>query len=91
MGTTQAINPEFFREYDVRGFVGRDLNPDFIYGLGRAIATLAHERGAKVMTAGRDCRLSSERYQATIMLGLSNGGISVIDIGLCVTPSQAGM
>jgi phosphomannomutase len=54
MGTTQAINPEVFREYD-------------------------------------DCRLSSERYQATIMLGLSNGGISVIDIGLCVTPSQAGM
>lgn len=86
MGMSPAINPEVFREYDVRGLVGRDLNPDFIYGLGRAIATLARERGAKVMTAGRDCRLSSADYQAAVVRGLIDGGLTLLDIGLCATP-----
>ncbi len=86
MQSPPALNPEVFREYDVRGLVGRDLNPDFVYGLGRAIATLAAERGAKVVTAGRDCRLSSEDYQDAVMRGLIDGGMTVVDIGLCATP-----
>jgi len=38
------------------------------------------------MTVGRDCRLSSEEYQAAIIKGLRSAGIDVIDIGLCATP-----
>ena len=53
------MNPEVFREYDVRGVVERDLNFDFVYNLGRAIGTYGVKHGVKTMTVGRDCRLSS--------------------------------
>jgi len=80
------MNPEVFREYDVRGVVNRDLNFDFVYGLGRAIGTYGTNHGVKTMTVGRDCRLSSKEYQGAIESGIRSTGINVIDIGLCATP-----
>ncbi|MEW6335342.1 MAG: phosphomannomutase, partial [Thermodesulfobacteriota bacterium] len=80
------MNPEVFREYDVRGVVDRDLNPDFAYLLGRAIGTLAASRGARQMALGRDCRLSSESYLDMVGRGVRSAGVDVIDIGLCATP-----
>ena len=80
------MNPQVFREYDVRGLVGEDLNHDFVRDLGRAIGTYGKERDVRVMTVGRDCRLSSEEYQKAIIEGLRAAGTDVIDIGLCATP-----
>ncbi len=80
------MNTEVFREYDVRGTVDKDLTPDFVYHLGRAIGTYARRHGVKIMTVGRDCRLSSESYAETVGRGVSDTGISIIDIGLCATP-----
>ena len=82
----KGLNPEVFREYDVRGVVDRDLTPDFAYCLGRAIGTYAFGQGVRKMTLGRDCRLSSESYQEALGRGLVNAGIDVSDIGLCATP-----
>ncbi len=80
------MNAEVFREYDVRGVVGKDLNTDFVYDLGRAIGTLAQRRGITTMTLGRDCRLSSPDYHETVKKGLNAAGIQIIDIGACATP-----
>lgn len=80
------MNPEVFREYDVRGVVDRDLNDEFVYNLGKAIGTYGKNKGAKTMTIGRDCRLTSEEYQNAITKGITSTGIDVIDIGLCATP-----
>ncbi len=80
------MNPQVFREYDVRGLVGEDLNHGFVHDLGRATGTYGKEHGVKVMTVGRDCRLSSEEYQGALIGGLRTAGIDVIDIGLCATP-----
>jgi phosphomannomutase/phosphoglucomutase len=80
------MNPEVFREYDVRGVVGRDLDDEFAYTLGRAIGTYAARRGLKNMVLGRDCRLSSKGYQAAAARGIQAAGIDVINIGLCATP-----
>ncbi|MEA2014520.1 MAG: phosphomannomutase/phosphoglucomutase [Thermodesulfobacteriota bacterium] len=80
------MNPQVFREYDVRGIVGEDLDHDFVYDLGRAIGTYGKARNVKTMTIGRDCRLSSEEYLKTVTEGLLSTGIDVIDIGLCATP-----
>jgi Phosphomannomutase len=49
-----VINPEVFREYDVRGIVDKDFNFDFVYNLGRSIGTYAIPRGVKAMTFGMD-------------------------------------
>lgn len=80
------FNPKVFREYDVRGVVGSDLNDEFVRELGKAIGTYAGDRGVKSMTLGRDCRLSSAGYRSALMEGLLSTGIDVTDIGLCATP-----
>jgi phosphomannomutase / phosphoglucomutase len=80
------VNPEIFREYDVRGVVDKDLHFDIVYNLGRAIGTYAIPRGVKTMTLGMDCRLSSEEYHDAIRKGINSTGIDIIDIGLCATP-----
>ena len=74
------MNPEVFREYDVRGVVGKDLNYDFVYSLGKAIGTYGKDHGVSTMTIGRDCRLSSEDYGIAIAEGIVSVGIDVIDI-----------
>jgi len=80
------MNAEVFREYDVRGLVGRDLSEDFVYRLGLAIGAYGRRYNVGIMTLGRDCRLSSEGFSKTIARGLSDTGISVIDLGMCATP-----
>lgn len=80
------MNPEVFREYDVRGVVDKDLDETFVYNLGRAVGTYAVRKGVKMMTLGRDCRLSSDIYHQVLGKGLNASGIDLIDIGLCATP-----
>jgi phosphomannomutase / phosphoglucomutase len=80
------MNPDVFREYDVRGIVDRDLNPDMVYLLGRAIGTYAVHHNVRKMTLGRDCRLSSGSYQDAVSRGIMAAGVDIIDIGLCATP-----
>jgi len=80
------MNPEIFREYDIRGLVGRDLDFELVYNLGRAIGTYGAEKGVRTMALGRDCRLSSEEYAGAMKEGLMATGISVTDVGLCATP-----
>lgn len=80
------MNAEVFREYDVRGLVGRDLSEDFVYHLGLAIGAYGRRHNVGIMTLGRDCRLSSEGFSQIIARGLSDAGIAVIDLGMCATP-----
>ena len=80
------MNPEVFREYDIRGVVGRDLDDEFVYTLGRAIGSYAARRGIKNMVLGRDCRLSSESYHGAAARGIQAAGVDVMNIGLCATP-----
>jgi phosphomannomutase/phosphoglucomutase len=80
------INPEVFREYDVRGVVDKDLDFDFVFDLGRSIGTYSIPRGVKTMTLGMDCRLSSPAYHQAIRKGINSTGIDIIDVGLCATP-----
>ncbi len=82
----KQINPDIFREYDVRGIVNRDLDHDNVYLLGKAIGTYAKTQGVHTMTVGRDCRLSSEEYSRMITEGIVSTGINIIDIGLCTSP-----
>ncbi len=80
------MNPDVFREYDIRGVVDQDLTPDFVHLLGRAIGSHAVRHGVRTMVIGRDCRLSSQVYLDAICRGILSTGIHVIDIGLSATP-----
>lgn len=80
------INPEVFREYDIRGTVDKDLSPQFAYLLGRAYASLAKDSGKNRIGIGHDCRLSSPAYAEALGQGLSDEGINVVHFGEGPTP-----
>jgi phosphomannomutase/phosphoglucomutase len=80
------MNPRVFREYDIRGNADRDLPDEFAHDLGRAIGTHLVRAGAKNMTVGRDCRVTSPRLHAALVKGLLSTGIHLIDVGVVATP-----
>ena len=76
------INPYIFRGNDIRGVVGKDLNPKIVEHLGRAYGSFLSKRGIKKAVVGYDCRLTSKDYSQALIKGLVSTGINVIDIGL---------
>ncbi len=80
------MNPEIFREYDIRGIAGKDMTDADIRSLGMAIGTYFSGHGVRLLTVGRDCRLTSDRYAEMMIEGLVATGCRVIDIGVCPTP-----
>jgi phosphomannomutase/phosphoglucomutase len=81
-----SINPLIFREYDVRGLVGRDLHRDAVVLLGKGYGTLAAGRGVRTVAVGRDVRLSSPGFRDALVDGLLSTGMDVVDVGVCPTP-----
>ncbi|NPV70965.1 MAG: phosphomannomutase/phosphoglucomutase [Firmicutes bacterium] len=81
-----VVNPQIFREYDVRGLVGKDLSRETVDLIGRAYGTYIRRRGLTDVVVGRDNRLSSRAYRDTIVEALLETGCNVMDIGLVVTP-----
>lgn len=80
------MNPEIFREYDIRGNVERDLTDDVVRNIGRAFSSYMRGQGKRVASVGRDCRLSSERYRDLLVEGMVESGLEVVDVGLVPTP-----
>ncbi|RMG58464.1 MAG: phosphomannomutase/phosphoglucomutase [Deltaproteobacteria bacterium] len=80
------MNPAIFREYDIRGVVGKDLDRDTVYTIARGFASYASERGVKKVALGRDVRLSSPDFASAIARGLTESGIDVVDVGCVPTP-----
>jgi phosphomannomutase/phosphoglucomutase len=81
-----TINPQIFREYDVRGLVGRDLAPDVIELLGRGYGTYIARHGARTISVGYDARLSSPEFCEALTRGIVSTGVNVIQVGLVATP-----
>jgi phosphomannomutase/phosphoglucomutase len=80
------MNEQIFREYDIRGVVGRDLNDETIYDVARGIGTFFRANGAHRTSLGRDARESSPRFAEIITRGLNETGCDVIDVGMVPTP-----
>ncbi len=69
-----------FREYDLRGIVGKELTEDIAERVGRAYCTHVQARGAKTISVGRDGRLSSPGLYRALVKGLLAGGLNVVDL-----------
>ncbi|MFZ5572952.1 MAG: phosphomannomutase/phosphoglucomutase [Thermodesulfobacteriota bacterium] len=80
------MNPEIFREYDIRGIAGKDYGDEDVLLIGKAVGTYLSQLGRTTLSVGRDCRLTSEQYSRNIIEGLLSTGCDVIDIGVCPTP-----
>ncbi|RKL63379.1 phosphomannomutase/phosphoglucomutase [Thermoanaerobacteraceae bacterium SP2] len=80
------INPNIFRQYDIRGIVGQDLDEELANILGKAFGTFAVKNGEKKVLVGSDNRSSSPSLKKSVIDGLLSTGCDVVDIGTVITP-----
>src|SRR5437868_12042679 len=87
-----AVAAGIFRQYDIRGIVGRDLTPDAARAIGGAYAAYLRQNrtggGEKLGTVsvGRDNRPSGRELRDALVDGLTRAGADVVDIGVVPTP-----
>lgn len=93
------INEKMFKMYDIRGVYPKDLNKKVAYKIGRAYAELikseinpAHGgNGVKKLdikiAVGYDMRGSSIELLESLIEGITDEGLDVVDIGLVSAPT----
>jgi phosphomannomutase len=69
----------------VRGIVGQSLTPQLVVGFAEAFGTYLD---GGVVVIGRDPRPSGEMVLNALIGGLLSTGCSVIDVGVCPTPTM---
>ena len=79
------INPFIFRNYDIRGKAGEDLDEKKVEALGKAFGTFLNKRKIYEIVVGRDSRLTGKAYKKVFIKGVISTGINVIDLGEIMT------
>ena len=80
------INTSMFRQYDIRGRVGTELDDLAVKGIADAFAAYVIQAGRKQVIVGRDNRFSSAGFRNIVVDALLKSGLDVIDIGELITP-----
>ncbi|MBI5682567.1 MAG: phosphomannomutase/phosphoglucomutase [Deltaproteobacteria bacterium] len=84
------VSEKIFREYDIRGEVGKDIDRDIAISIGKAFASFVRVKipDARCVSVGRDVRISSDDLASGVMEGIASSGLDVYDVGVCPTPLQ---
>lgn len=80
------MNPNIFREYDIRGIVGEHLTDEIVSTIGLAIGTYFQKNQAKQIVVGYDARESSPQFCEILVESLTKTGCDCILIGRVPTP-----
>ncbi len=82
-----ALASGIFREYDIRGVVGRDLTAEAARAVGSAYARHLDARSLPgPIVVGRDNRPSGGALRDALVDGLTGAGRDVVDLGVVPTP-----
>lgn len=81
-----SVNPQIFRQYDIRGIVGEDLTEESLYLIGKGFGSYIRKLSLKSVVIGGDARLSTPVFKEQFIKGLLESGCDVTDIGICATP-----
>lgn len=85
------MNPSkhIFREYDIRGIVGKDLDAGIAESVGRAFGShvrLTTGKAVPRVAVGHDNRLTSPELAHGLVTGLRAAGVDVLHVGTVPTP-----
>lgn len=80
------LNKYIFREYDIRGIYGKDIDEEVSYLIGRAFGTKLKRMGKDITLVGYDNRFSSPIIEKNLIEGITESGVSVVRLGLVTTP-----
>lgn len=81
------MKDSIFREYDIRGKVPSDINEDIAYKIGLGYGSFLQEfLNQTSCVVSHDNRVSSNSLHESLLKGLLETGINVIDYGMTTTP-----
>ena len=80
------ISKTIFREYDIRGIINETLFEEDAYLIGKGFCSLNSDKKIKKIAVGRDGRISSPKISQSLINGIIQSGVDVIDIGCGPTP-----
>lgn len=80
------LNKYMFREYDIRGVYGKDIDEEISYLIGKAFGSKLASLGKDTTLVGYDNRISSPIIEKNIVKGITECGINVVRLGLVTTP-----
>ena len=75
-----------FREYDIRGLYGSELNEKSVKAIGYFLGLTMLKKGCKSVSVGYDARYSANELFTYLVSGLNFAGVKVYNIGLVPTP-----
>lgn len=78
-----AFDPSIFKAYDVRGIYPDNLDEDIAYKIGQAYAS--YVKPMTEVMVGHDVRVHSEQLKKSLIQGLLDAGVNVVDVGLIST------
>ncbi len=84
------MHAHIFRQYDIRGIVGEDLDADVAEGVGRAFASYVKAETGKPsprIAVGHDNRTTSPELAAALISGVRAAGVDVLSVGTVPTPT----
>ena len=81
------MKDKIFREYDIRGKVPSEINEDVAYKIGLGYGSFIQEfLNQNSCVVSHDNRISSKALHDSLIKGLLETGLNVIDYGLSTTP-----
>jgi phosphomannomutase / phosphoglucomutase len=82
-----TVSQGIFRQYDIRGVVGKDLTAEAARAVGHAYAAWLAEHGVTgAIAVGRDNRPSGPMLRDNLVAALTECGVNVVDIDVVPTP-----
>lgn len=80
------INPQIFRDYDVRGIYNEDLTSEVAKKIGLSAGTYFQQNKVNSVSVGHDNRLSWPEIFEPLIQGLLESGCNVVDLGYSLSP-----
>ena len=77
-----------FRQYDIRGKVGSEIELDKVYDLTRAILYFFKEQNShlKTIAVGNDGRTHSPQIKEEVFRAIKDSGLNIFYVGMCPSP-----
>ncbi|HAI63086.1 MAG: Phosphoglucomutase/phosphomannomutase alpha/beta/alpha domain III [candidate division WWE3 bacterium GW2011_GWF2_41_45] len=80
------LNRNIFREYDIRGVYGTDIDENLFFHIGKAIGTIYRRKNLSNIVLGMDNRISSDSLTKKLCEGLLSTGCNVTFVGTVPYP-----
>ena len=83
------MNKNIFREYDIRGVYGKDLDRKVSFIIGKSFGKLLKQKNLvkhRKIAVGKDIRNHSQDLFEGLVRGILSENLNIMDLGVCPTP-----